>query len=178
MLFVVKWIILHLCYIGQAMSTSNLQIYWTDLLPHILAPLYSGYHDRRTSFKWAWTQVLLRFKPYWMHVGDPWLWGSLTMVPVGNKAKHLSLVNHSIKTIHYYNHRHHHHHDLFSLCLNSAKISTSNQRCFNVVNQHWNNVVPTLNIKQYPTSIFQRCHTLIQRRVPTLKQRRENVAQR
>ena len=31
-------------------------------------------------------------------------WGSLTMVPAGNKAKRLSSVNHSAKTIH-------HHHD-------------------------------------------------------------------
>ena len=35
---------------------------------------------------------------------------SLTKVPPGNKAKRLSPVNHSAKTIHQYHHHHHHHH--------------------------------------------------------------------
>ena len=52
-----------------------------------------------------------------------------------------------------------------------ANISTSDRRCFNVVDQRWNNVDPTLKMKQNPTSDFQRCTTLIQRRCPTLKQR-------
>ena len=52
-----------------------------------------------------------------------------------------------------------------------ANISTSDQRCFNVVDQRWNNVDPTLKMKQNPTSDFQRCTTLIQRRCATLKQR-------
>ena len=60
----------------------------------------------------------------------------------------------------------------------SANISTSDQRCFNVVDQRWNNVDPTLKMKQNPMSDFQRCTTLIQRQCPTLKQRRNNVAQR
>ena len=51
-----------------------------------------------------------------------------------------------------------------------ANISTLDQR--------WNNVDPTLKMKQNPTSDFQRCTTLIQRQCPTLKQRRNNVAQR
>ena len=42
-------------------------------------------------------------------VGDSWWWGSLTMIPAGNKAKRLSSVNHTTKTIHH--HHHHHHHD-------------------------------------------------------------------
>ena len=41
-------------------------------------------------------------------VGDSRWWGSLTTVPAGNKAKHLSSVNHTTKT----NHHHHHHHRL------------------------------------------------------------------
>ena len=32
------------------------------------------------------------------------------MVPAGNKAKCLSLVNHTTKAIHHYHHHHHHHH--------------------------------------------------------------------
>ena len=31
------------------------------------------------------------------------------MVPAGNKAKRLSSVNHTIKTIHHHRHHHHHH---------------------------------------------------------------------
>ena len=36
-----------------------------------------------------------------------------------------------------------------------ANISTSVQRCFNVVNQGWNNVDPMLKKKQNPTSDFR-----------------------
>ena len=50
------------------------------------APWCSGYHYCTTS--------------WW---GSRW-WGYLTMVPDGNKAKRLSSVNHTAKTIH-----HHHH---------------------------------------------------------------------
>ena len=50
-----------------------------------------------------------------------------------------------------------------------ANISMSDQR--------WNNVDPTLKMKQNPTSDFQRCTTLIKRQCPTLKQRRNNVTQ-
>ena len=56
-----------------------------------------------------------------------------------------------------------------------ANISTSDQRCFSVVDQRWNNVDPTLKMKQNPTSDSQRCTTLIQRQCPTLKQLRNNV---
>ena len=56
-----------------------------------------------------------------------------------------------------------------------AKTSTSDQRCFNVVDQRWNNVDRTLKMKQNPTSDFQRWTTLIQRQCPTLKQRWNNV---
>ena len=40
-----------------------------------------------------------RFKPCLESVGDLRWWGSLTMIPAGNKAKRLSLVNHTTKTI-------------------------------------------------------------------------------
>ena len=56
-----------------------------------------------------------------------------------------------------------------------ANIATSDQRCFIAVVQRWNNVDPTLKMKQNPTSDFQRCTTLIQRQCPTLKQRQNNV---
>ena len=58
---------------------------------------------------------------------------------------------------------------------NPRNISTSDQSCFNVVDQRWNNVDPTLKMKQNPTSDFQRCTMLIQRQYPTLKQRWYNV---
>ena len=50
-----------------------------------------------------------QFKSCSRHVGDLRWWGSLTMIPAGNKAKHLSSVNHTTKTIH-------HHHSLSSRC--------------------------------------------------------------
>ena len=59
---------------------------------------------------------------------------------------------------------------LYDECV-PANISTSDQCCFNVVDQRWNNVDPTLKTKQNPTSDSQRCTTLIQPRCPTLKQR-------
>ena len=53
----------------------------------------------------------------------------------------------------------------------SANISMSDQRCFNFVDQHWNNADPMLKMKQNLTSGFQCCTTLI-------KQHWNNVAQR
>ena len=52
------------------------------------------------------------------------------------------------------------------------------QCCFNIVDQRWNNLDPTLKIKENPTSDFQLCTTLMQRQCPTLKQHWINVAQR
>ena len=54
------------------------------------------------------TQVLCRFKSCSRRVGDSRWWGSLTMVPARNKAKRLSSVNHTTKTIHHHHHHHHH----------------------------------------------------------------------
>ena len=42
------------------------------------------------------------FKPCSRGVGNSRWWGSLTMVPAENKAKCLSSVNHTTKTIHHY----------------------------------------------------------------------------
>ena len=66
----------------------------------LVVPWCSGYRYCTTSFNKAWTQVLRRFKSCSRHVGDSWWWGSLTMVPAENKAKGLSSVNHTTKTIH------------------------------------------------------------------------------
>ena len=64
-------------------------------------PWCSGYQYCTTSFD----QVLCWFKSCLLRVRDLWWWGSLTMVPAGNKPKYLLSINHTIKTIH-----HHHHH--------------------------------------------------------------------
>ena len=53
-------------------------------------------------FNKVWTQVLRRFKSCSRRrVGDLRWWGSLTIVPAGNKTKRLSSVNHTTKTIHH-----------------------------------------------------------------------------
>ena len=63
-----------------------------------------------------------------------------------------------------------------------ANISTWDQRCFNVVDQRWNNVDLTLKMKQNLTSDFHRCITLMQHRCTTLlkkfPQRRIKLSQR
>lgn len=55
----------------------------------------------------------------------------------------------------------------------SDNISTSHQHCLSIAEvQHcWNNVYPALKMNRNPTSDFQCCTTLIQRRCPTLEQR-------
>ena len=52
----------------------------------------------------AWFKFCLR------RVGDLSWRESLTMVPAGIKAKRLSTVNHTSKTIYHHHHHHHHHH--------------------------------------------------------------------
>ena len=52
------------------------------------------------------TQVLRKFKSCSRPVGDSCCWGSLTMIPAENKAKRLSSVNHTKKTIHHHLHPH------------------------------------------------------------------------
>ena len=73
-----------------------------------MASCCSGYHHCTTSSNKAWTQVLHRFKSCSWRVGDSRWWGSLTMVPAGNKAKRLLSVNHTTKTIH-----HHHKNEIW-----------------------------------------------------------------
>ena len=79
-----------------------------------------GYYYCTTSFNWAWTQVLCRFKHCSRRVRDSRWWGFLTMVPAGNKAKCLLLVNHSTKTIH-----HHHHHTYIHTYIHTYEVSCS-----------------------------------------------------
>ena len=94
----------HLHVLGE---TSFISISLQSSSYHV-APWCSGYHYCTTSFNKAWTQVLRRFKPCSRRVGDSRWWGSLTMVPAGNKANRLSSVNHTTETIHHL-HLHHLH---------------------------------------------------------------------
>ena len=79
----------------------------------VVAPCCSGYHYCTTSFNKVWPQVLRRFKSCLQRVRDSRWWGSLTMAPAGNKAKSLSLVNHTTKTIH--------HHHIYTYTVKSSK---------------------------------------------------------
>ena len=56
-------------------------------------PWFSGYHYCTTSFNKAWTQVMYRLKLKFcsLSVGDSRWWGSLTMIPGGNKVNHFRL---------------------------------------------------------------------------------------
>ena len=56
-------------------------------------------------------QVFRRFLFCSWRLGDLRWWESLTVIRGGNKAKRLSPINHSAKTIHHHHHHHHHHHD-------------------------------------------------------------------
>ena len=54
----------------------------------------------------------------------------------------------------------------------------SDQRCFIIVDQGWNNIDPTLKMKQNATYDLQRRTTLIELQCPTLKQRQNKIVQR
>ena len=84
------------------------------LLSHGYHYLSHGYHYCTTSFNKASTQMLHRFKSCPQRVRDLRWWGSLRMAPVGNKAKCLSSVNLTTKTIH----RHHNHHHIRNSLIN------------------------------------------------------------
>ena len=71
-----------------------------------MVPWCCGYLYCITSFIKASTQALHWCKSWLWHVGDLQWWGSVTMVPSGNRAKCLLSVNHITKI--------HHHHTLFS----------------------------------------------------------------
>ena len=66
-------------------------------LINLICIISFGYHYCTTSFIKAWIQVLPRFKSCSRSVGDSRWWGSLIMVPTGDKAKRLSSVNHTTK---------------------------------------------------------------------------------
>ena len=84
------------------------------MMTTFVAPWCSAHHYCTTSFNEIWTQVLCKLKSCSQRVGDSRWWGSLTMVPPGNKAKRLSWVNHTTKTI---NHYHHHNFSSIWRCL-------------------------------------------------------------
>ena len=77
--------IIFLCFLSHTKKSSY------------VAPWCSGCHYWIISINWAWALVLRRFKPCSRRIGDSRWWGYLTMVPAGNKAKHLSSVNHTTK---------------------------------------------------------------------------------
>ena len=54
----------------------------------------------------------------------------------------------------------------------------SDQRCFIIVDQGWNNIDPTLKMKQNATYDLQRHTKLIELQCPTLKQRQNKIVQR
>ena len=87
------------CHLKEKRSLENLLIVLRRK-SQFVAACCSGYHYWTTSFNKACTHVLRRFNSCSRHAGDLHWWGSLGMVPAGNKAKPLSSVNHTIKTIH------------------------------------------------------------------------------
>ena len=100
---------------------------WTVTHINHLTPWCSDYHYCKILFIKAWNQVLRRFKSCSRRIGDSRYWGALAMVLAGNKAKRLSLDNHTTKAIHhhYHHHHHHHHHKMITLCILSAKQELS-----------------------------------------------------
>ena len=72
---------------------------------YFVAPWCSGYHYSMILFNKAWTTVLHRFISCSRRVPESRWWGSLTVVPAGNKAKRLLSVNHTTKTIHHQHQR-------------------------------------------------------------------------
>ena len=110
------------------------------------SPLCSGYHYCPTSFNKAWIQVLRRFKSCSRRVGDLRWWGSLTMVPVRNKAKRLSWVNRITKTIRQFIFIH--------SADSSSTLSIFHLRVTNKSNHDWNNVSTFVFFKFGFTCLF------------------------
>ena len=79
---------------------------WKYTSQYPMVPWGCGYLYCITSFIKASTQALHWCKSWLWHVGDLQWWGSVTMVPSGNRAKCLLSVNHITKI--------HHHHTWFS----------------------------------------------------------------
>ena len=111
-----------------------------------LEPWCSAYHFCTTLFNKAWNQVLHRFKSCSQHVGDSRWYGSLAMVPVGNKDKCFSLVNHITKTKAV-----HHHHLLISTVIKTC--NKCYKICLNLKGRHRLNC---LNLKGSTISRFER----------------------
>ena len=82
------------------MLVSKTDIIMVNHLSTTVTPWCSGYHYCVTSFNKAWTHALRGFKYCSRRVGDSKWWGTLAMILAGNKAKCLSSVNHTTKTIH------------------------------------------------------------------------------
>ena len=86
------------CHLKEKRSSENLLI-TLRRKSQFVAACCSGYHYWTTSFSKAWTYVLRKFKSCLRRVRDLRWSGSLAMGPARNKAKHLSLVNNTIKSI-------------------------------------------------------------------------------
>ena len=82
-----------LTFISQHMTISYS---WVILIWHHMVSWRRGVVVITTAQLHS-TKSELRFKPCSRRVGDSRWWGSLTMVPAGNKAKRLSSVNHTTK---------------------------------------------------------------------------------
>ena len=88
-------------------------------------PWCSRFHFCTTPINKVYTQVLRRFKSCSRRVIDWWWWESVTLIQTGNKANHLSSINHFAKTIHHHHYYHYHHHQtssLYRIFLNIHKI--------------------------------------------------------
>ena len=115
------------------------------LLLNPVAPWCSGYHCCTTSFIKAWAQVLSRCKSCLRRVGDSRCWGSLTMVPAGNKAKRFSSVNYTTKN----------NSSLSSSTLLFNKYLNPQVRINKMVNEN------TCNYHTSPSGVTSRIHPLI-----------------
>ena len=92
---------LFLCsVVQQAWLSSQLAYIVLKFFTKIVAPWCSGYHHCTILFNKASIQALRRFKSCSRSVGDSQWLGSLTMFPVGNKAKILCRSTIPTKTIH------------------------------------------------------------------------------
>ena len=101
-----------------------------------VVPWWGGCHCCTTSVNKARTQVLHRLKPCSQCVGYSWLWGSLTMVLAGNKAKHLLSVNHTTKTIHHHHHHHYYHHHHHHYCTTLINYAWTHRFCTGLNTAH------------------------------------------
>ena len=79
-----------------------------NMLQVIVVPWYSWYHYCATLFNKIWSLVQRRFNTCLRWVGDFRRWESLIKIPAENKAKRLSSIKHSAKSIHHHHNYHHH----------------------------------------------------------------------